>query len=56
MSDVAGHELHGSRVGAWPPGDLVNFSARAFPMPREIKQFAYILDGKAKFPRPPDEG
>jgi len=25
-------------------------------MSSEIEQLAHILDGKAKFPRPPDEG
>jgi hypothetical protein len=28
MSDVAGHELHGSRVGEWPAGDLVDLWGR----------------------------
>jgi len=29
MSDVAGHEVHGSRVGEWPAGDLVDLWGRA---------------------------
>jgi hypothetical protein len=28
MSEVAGHELHGSRVGEWPAGDLVDLWGR----------------------------
>jgi hypothetical protein len=39
-----------------PRCDSVNSRARVLAMSSEIKQLAHILDGKAKFLRPPDEG
>jgi hypothetical protein len=39
-----------------PHSDSVNSRARILAMPSEIEQLAHILNGKAKFPCPPDEG